>query len=284
MLDENQLKEKLIPFAQNDFHCADPAAAAALVTDMLEHNGSLDSELRDDLIYSALATWVTVDDCLGEDALRLILQTALDDRHMFHRIGETGADSVFRRSFSVLLLPLILHRHRARPFLAPAEVAGIKDGVLRFLHEELDHRGFVEGPGWAHAVAHAADALEELARCPEMGAADLGELLAAVRAVICDPERIYAFGEEERLATAVLSILRRQILPDAALAEWVHAFADTVREVESPPQKFILRANVKNFLQSLYFRLQWTFPDRFLSEAIDRALFRINPYANRSAD
>ncbi len=282
MLDEKQLKEALIPFAQNDFHCADPAAAAALVPDMLAHNGSTDSELRDDLIYSALATWITVDDCLDEDTLRFILRTALDERHLFHRIGESGADSVFRRSFSVLLLPLILHRQRARPFLAPAEVAGIKEDVLRFLREELDHRGFVEGPGWAHAVAHAADALAELARCPELGAADLNEILAAVRAAICDPERIYSFGEEERLATAVLSALGRQILPDAGLAQWVHTFADSALAVQALPQRYILRANIKNFLQSLYFRLQWALPNPFLSEAIDRVLFRINPYANRS--
>ena len=41
--------------------------------------------------------------------------------------------------------------------------------MATWLLRERDLRGFVPGKGWAHAVAHGADALGTLARSPHVG-------------------------------------------------------------------------------------------------------------------
>ena len=45
---------------------------------------------------------------------------------------------------------------------------------------ERDLRGFVAGKGWAHAVAHGADALGALARSRQSGRLELTVLLDVV--------------------------------------------------------------------------------------------------------
>ena len=38
--------------------------------------------------------------------------------------------------------------------------------VIHYMMEEKDTRGFIEGKGWAHAVAHGVDALDALTKDP----------------------------------------------------------------------------------------------------------------------
>lgn len=280
-LSEIALKEKLLALAENDFHLSGGEDGTALIPAMLRHIGSTDTTLRDDLIYSAFYTWVVADRCLDREQMRFIAQTALDERHLFYGLGERETDSVFTRTFSVLLLPLVLFRHRAQPLFSPEEVLQIKGCLLRYLREEKDRRGFVEGKGWAHGAAHCADALDELAQCGELGAADHMEILQAIQSVVCCAEMIYSYGEEERLATAVVAAIGRQLLPAMELSGWIQAFTPAVLAVDATPQRLIIRSNVKNFLQSLFFRLQWAQNGEELLPSIQQTLYQINPYAKK---
>lgn len=281
MLSEIQLKERLLALEKNDFHLPQGEDGAALIPAMLEYIGSTDSVLRDDLIYSTFATWISADGWLSQNQLRSIAQTALDERHLFYGIGEKESDSVFTRTFSVLLLPLVLERHRRESFLTLAEVVQIKKNLLRYLRAEQDRRGFVPGKGWAHSVAHSADALDELAQCSEMDAADLDEILQIIQFLVCWKDSVYTCGEEERLVTPAIAVIRRQALADVAFSHWVQGFADAALAVDVYPQKLILRSNVKNFLQSLYFRLQWALGNDRLHDSIYQALYQINPFAKK---
>lgn len=283
MLTELQLKEALQLLAQTEFHLPEQNDGSALIPAMLQHIGSPDAVLRDDLIYSAFATWIYTDNSLSPDQLRRILQTALDEQHLFYKIGEENTDSIFRRSFSALLLPLVLIRHRAQPYLTLAEVDQTQQHLLRYLREEKDHRGFVPGKGWAHGFAHSADGLDELAQCAELDAPDLREILQAIRSVICVAEEVYSCGEEERLATAVVAVARRRVLGEAEFSDWLEGFVEATLAIEEYPQKLVLLSNVKNFLQSLHFRLRWALREDFLAAPIEQTLRRINPYGRQEA-
>ena len=72
-------------------------------------------------------------------------------------------DSVFRRSFSALVLPSASPATTSRPLVPGGKVLEWGDRVATWLLRERDLRGFVPGKGWAHAVAHGADALGTLA-------------------------------------------------------------------------------------------------------------------------
>ena len=275
-MNETELKEKLQKLAQNGFCFAENEDVSEIIPEMLNHIGSTDSYLRDDLIYSAFGTWILRYDVIDHEKLREMLPIILGDQHLLYRLGEQNTDSIFRHSFSALLLPLLLISHRSKPFFTPAEIYQIKEKLLYFMKNEKDHRGYIPEKGWAHAVAHAADALDDLAQCTELNNNDLAEILDVIRSAICIQDTGYIHLEDERNITAVIAILKRQVLTEKEIIRWIESFADQTLPINTMPEKLVIRANVKNFLQSLYFRLQWELGKNEYETPINQTLHKIN--------
>lgn len=282
VLSEMELKGKLQVFAQNEFHPSDDGDLSELIPAMLNYIGSIDSELRDSLIYFAFSAWISQYKALGSEQLRNILPIIFDNQHIFYKIGEHDTDSVFTRSFSILILPLLLIAHRSDSLFSSLEIDQIKKQLLCYLENERDRRGFVREKGWAHAIAHAADALDDLAQCAEMNRADLAEVLQAIRKVICIESTGYVHLEDERMVTAVIAVLRRNLLSDGEIIQWIEGFSDLALACNSGSEKHIMRANVKNFLQSLYFRLRWEGINNF-DAPINQVLRKINPFSGHAS-
>lgn len=134
-MDALTLKQKL-QHIQSSNHSIDHIEQPyELALHMMQHIGSTDPVLRDELIYVTFATWIG-QGVFSEDQLRHVLQLALDDQHLFYGIGEQGTDSVFTRTFSVLLLPPILNVDRQRPFLDKEDIAGIHHRLTTYLECE----------------------------------------------------------------------------------------------------------------------------------------------------
>lgn len=251
---ETTLKERLLNISQNDYRVLDGSDPFSLALEMMDQIGSVDSELRDDLIYSIFNQWIYKDKLFTGDQLSHLLWTALDQNHIGYRLGEENTDSVFTRSFSVLLLPLLLIRHRENPYLNDKDIHLIKIQLLKYLKEERDVRGYVEGKGWAHSAAHTGDALDDLAQSKEMGAEDLLEILYAIGDKMNYEPTQYIFEEDERMATAVVSILERQLLTDDKIIHWINDFVKAGKEKKPLSNNFGPR-NIKQFLRSVYFRI-----------------------------
>jgi hypothetical protein len=129
------------------------------------------------------------------------------------------------------------------------------DEIEDYLGRERDLRGYVDGKGWAHSVAHAADVLAGLAQCPELSApADLREILAVVKMKVETDYYTYIHEEDERLVTVVVRVLDCKVLDDREIVQWLDSFQATKSVVRYPGDLY-LRANVKSFFRSLYFRL-----------------------------
>ena len=262
-LSERALKDQLYEIADNDFALPEQARALPRALEMLPHLGCPDAELRDDLIYSTLATWIMADK-FEDDDLKVLLRQLLTEEHLFYKLGESGTDSVFMRSFSVLLIPLILSRHRLRPFLMPYELREVKVKLLDYLEKEQDLRGFVldeldedeagEPKGWAHAIAHTADALDDLVQCKEMDNEELLEILNGIRQKAAEDKIVFVHLEDERLVTPVIAALGRKVLTPFDVQEWLAGFVPLARQKEPFPDCYRQAQNVKNFLRSLYFR------------------------------
>jgi hypothetical protein len=263
-LSERALKDQLYEIADHGFALPEQAKALPRALEMLPHLSSPDAELRDDLIYSTLATWLLADK-FEDDDLKMMLRQLLTEEHLFYKLGESGTDSVFMRSFSALLVPLIVSRHRDRPFLMPYELRELKVKLLDYLEREQDLRGFVleeveegasfgEPKGWAHAVAHTADALDELVQCKDMGSEELLEILNAIRQKAAEPTVVFVYSEDERLVSPVIAALGRKLLTPSDVQSWLAGFVPLAQEVEPFPDCYRRAQNVKNFLRSLYFR------------------------------
>ncbi|CAG9614463.1 hypothetical protein BACCIP111899_03693 [Bacillus rhizoplanae] len=251
MMDQYELKQELQHIKNNNYSVPEDVDAYPYAQWMLDYIGSPDAELRDELIYSTLERWIT-GEVFRQKELRGLLLQALSPDYLFYKIGEKETDSVFKRAFSILIPPLILSVHEKEPFLSEEQLYSVAEQVLEYVYLEQDVRGYVEGKGWAHSTAHAADALDALARTirnREFSHA----ILAAVRHKICLHDYLYINFEDERLVTAVMSLRNQGILAQEEWKNWLHSF--TVIEEAPAPRNDILVQNIKSFLRSLYFRV-----------------------------
>lgn len=234
-----------------------------LTAELTRMLGETDPELRDGIARPTLVTWVergVYDDLLPGlgDGMATGLRVGL---------GETGTDSVFRRSFSALALSACIARDNERPLVPGGKVLEWGDRIATWLLREQDLRAFVPGKGWANAVAHGADALGVLARSPHVSTPELTVLLDVIAdRVVLPTDHLFTHGEPDRLASATLAVLRRNQVPLSVAEPWVARIAaaavppsatDTVESHLTRPttDPMRVRGNAEAFLRALYLQL-----------------------------
>jgi hypothetical protein len=233
-------------------------SAAALVDEAVSFQSSRESFWRDDVGFQVVVRCVYREHRLTpEERRKLVDALAVNLRR---GIGESGTDTVFLRSFSALDLSVIQALELQDPVLDDAGFRSLVDAAVAYLVQEKDGRGFEPDVGWIHATAHTSDLLKFLARDPRFTPADQARLLEASWAKATAAETPgWDFGEEERLAGALLSVTRRTDFAAAAFDEWLAHFGPfekNYRSQEAPDLDAIEAAqNVRALLQSLYVQL-----------------------------
>lgn len=251
--EENKLKEKLIKIQNNNYLIENEESYFTLGLEMLENIGSLDPILRDELIYGILFHWILENQFTFEE-LKKLLEISIDKEHLFYKLYEKEEDAVFKRTFSVLIVALIIQKHRQENFLSKEKLYEVKDKLIEYMNNEKDVRGYVEVKGWAHSAAHTADALNELVKCSFITKNDLLDVLKAIKTKVCIGYHVFIEAENERLVTVVETLFNKNLLSDLEITNWLNEF-----ELKNPKTSYIenmhLKVNVKGFLRSLYFRL-----------------------------
>jgi hypothetical protein len=212
--------------------------------------GSSDPDQRDDTAYAILANWVYEKRLLAPDDLRPLI--AEWRSNLEFDIGSVGTDSTLRRSFSALMLAVVIARDNVTPFLTPDEFRVIFNDVLRYLNSEKDLRGYDPGKGWYHSAAHTADLLKFLGRSRHCGPAHQEAILDGIIQKMRSSTVVFSFGEDERFAHAVLSLVVRKDFNRDKFREWLSK-AKPTPPASSRPEISTLRANqnVKNMLAKL---------------------------------
>jgi hypothetical protein len=259
---ETLLKEKLEEIKRNDYAVPDDICAYELAQCMMNKIGSIDPQLRDMLINRVICRWIDRKILTDEQIIEL-LNMSMSEDHLFYKIGLIEDDSVFKRSFCVLNVAQIIYTHRKNNFLSFSEIGDTKKKVIKYMLNERDLRGYVEDKGWAHSAAHGADALDELAQCNENKHDDLLDILEVVRTKACINSYTYINQEDERLTTAVENTIKRNLLEESEIVNWIEGFK-TFSKIGKYPEDDRLTVNKKSFLRSLYFRLL----DQNISQAI----------------
>jgi hypothetical protein len=265
---------------EDDFEVPSDRPLDDLTAELTRMLGSTDPKLRDGTAYPALATWTdrgVYDDLLAGlgDGMAAGLAVGL---------GEQDSDSVFRRSFSVLILGECIARDNRASLLPAGKILEWGDRVATWYLRERDLRGFIPGKGWAHAVAHGADAIAALAESPHLGTNELTVLLDVLGDRLTLPVgSLFAAGEPDRIAYATMSVLRRNLVPLRVIEPWVARIAAAARAKAGPNKDpFLVRGNAEAFLRALYLQLALAPrpPDvrsDLLLVLVD-ALKRTNPY------
>ena len=202
--------------------------------------GSPDPELRDDLAYSMLAVWITEQKKLSPEELVMLLEEWQSNLRV--GIGETGTDSIFKRSFSALCLSALAERDLKDPFLGERRFGTLLNAALTYLGDERDLRGFDAKKGWIHATAHTADLLAALAENRFFTKQDQERVLKAITQRLATANEIFAYGEQDRLANVAAAIASREDFDSEAWSSWVAQMDKEDRTVwnESPPKMQLL--------------------------------------------
>ena len=225
-----------------------------LTAELTRMLGDPDPAQRDGTAYPTLTTWVgrgVYDDLLGGlgDGMAIGLGVGL---------GERDTDTVFRRSFSALVLGECIARDNRRPLLPGGKILEWGDRLATWLLRERDLRGFVPGKGWAHAVAHGADTLATLAASPHLATPELTVILDVVAdRVLLPVDQLFTSGEPDRLAYATMAVLRRNVVPLRVLEPWIArlAAAASARASYDDRAPYLVSGNAEAFLRALYLQL-----------------------------
>ncbi len=225
-----------------------------LTAELGEMLGSPDPRVRDDLAYPVLASWISQG---VYDHLLRTLGNGLCVL-MEEGVGSVTGDSVFHRSFAVLVLAEIIERDTRMDVVDDRTLLGWGDRIATWLVAEKDLRGYVQGKGWAHAVAHGADAIGALARSPRIDGPALVFLLDVIADRVLKPTpEFWVAGEPDRLAFAAMVALRRDLVEMDALDPWLRRLTARSQPVSDDLlHPFRVNGNVQAFLRALHLQLQ----------------------------
>jgi hypothetical protein len=134
-------------------------------------------------------------------------------------------DSAYGRSFSAIGLALLAAADLKKPWMTQEAFDDLLGASADYLTAEKDLRGFVPGSGWVHATAHTADVLKFLARNPRLTPAGQARIVEAISTRLRTAGVVFTWGEDERLAQALVSLTLRRDFDPKPLEGWLAAIS-----------------------------------------------------------
>ena len=219
--------------ADDNFAVPAHESVGSLVLELADLAGETDPSLRDNCGYEILAAWVYRQNLLTSEQLETLRRKLLPA--MTFHIGESETDTVFRRSFSALYVSILAAQDLRKHFLSAAAFKETLDTALRCYAEEKDLRGYVPKNGWAHATAHVADLLKFLARNEQLSTDDQKRVVAGISQRCRTATSVYTWGEDARMAAALLSVVDRKDFDQSAFDGWFKALIAENKELWKAP-------------------------------------------------
>jgi len=201
------------------FKVPEGESPAALMSEVSGLLASPDPRLRDTYGYGIAEAWIYREPKLSASDVRALARdwTA----NLRRGIGSKDDDTVFLRSFSALDLSLVAALDLKQICLTPSDFAELLDAALAYLAAEKDLRAYDPQKGWIHATAHTADLLKFLARNDKLPEAAQEKIVGAIEAKLRVADVAFTHGEDERLASALASLLVRADAAPDLLVPWL---------------------------------------------------------------
>jgi Protein of unknown function (DUF2785) len=241
----------------NHYAVPEGESAVVLAHEVSGYLGSSDPEMRDDIAYSILDVWIVRRPQLSREELIPFLDEWTANLKI--GLGESGTDSVLKRSFSALVLSSLAERELKTPFLGPTRFHALLNDAISFLTNERDLRGYDATKGWIHATAHTADLLAALAKNDLLTPDDQHAILAAIAERLATAPTVYSYGEQDRLAQAVSAIITCRDFDSTYFQNWlkkiVEADAKVWEEKPLTPATLATYQNRTYMLEALAARL-----------------------------
>lgn len=244
--------------AKNKYAVPEGQSADALAHELSGLLASPDPELRDDLAYSILTTWIY----RRNSPISTPTLISLTDEwrgNLKSGLGESGTNSVLKRSFSALCLSAMAEREAQLPFMGADRYHPLVVEAVTYLNAERDLRGYDARLHWIHATAHTADLLAALAKSPLLAKQEAASILAAIDERLSTAPGVYTQGEQDRLAAAVVAVIRRSDFDSSTFGPWLDRIKNEDRDVWSAttPESLARYQNHNYMLQALAVRISF---------------------------
>ncbi|EAC8103684.1 DUF2785 domain-containing protein [Listeria monocytogenes] len=229
----------------------DPDASNETIDTMLSYLSSVDSELRDNIAYNIFFEWLVGQDNLTTDQKRRIYNYAVNKNNLLFKINIIDSDAVFQRSFLALIIALLLENNKVHNFLTNNEIRKTMNLLVELLEKEKNTHSFIEEKGWAHCIAHTADALDELIYQRTISEIDIKKIMTAITFFYKTNPNILTGEEDERLSNILITALFEQKINIEEVKNWLNSLSEAIPN-HLPEIPLI---NIKQFTQTLLIKL-----------------------------
>ncbi|EHF2868918.1 DUF2785 domain-containing protein [Listeria monocytogenes] len=229
----------------------DPDASNEIIDTMLSYLSSVDSELRDNIAYNIFFEWLVGQDNLTTDQKRSIYNYAVNKNNLLFKINIIDSDAVFQRSFLALIIALLLENNKVHNFLTNNEIRKTMNLLIELLEKEKNTHSFIEEKGWAHCIAHTADALDELICQRTISEIDVKKIMTAITFFYKTNPNILTGEEDERLSNILITALFEQKINIEEVKNWLNSLSEAIPN-HLPEIPLI---NIKQFTQTLLIKL-----------------------------
>ncbi|WP_010098357.1 DUF2785 domain-containing protein [Ornithinibacillus scapharcae] len=283
-MNTRELKRKLTQFRETNFQDPGDIDIRTLTNAMLEQIGNTDPELRDSLIYPSLTNLI-INGVYPRYELTRILNVCLDEYHLFYQIDKRSDDAVFTRSFSSLIIAVLLFVNGQQTIVDEEGLDEVATKLIDYVKREVDVRGYVEGKGWAHSIAHIADTLDELVKQPQLKETRLQEIAMLILDKMSFDQDYFLYEEDERMVIPMISIFQKGLDRELLIDRINHITTELQENYSNGGvNHFIKRTNIKQFLRSLMLHLEVLDTEPEIRDHIKKELNAINqPYYNLSS-
>ncbi|EOB3784861.1 DUF2785 domain-containing protein [Listeria monocytogenes] len=229
----------------------DPDASNEIIDTMLSYLSSVDSELRDNIAYNIFFEWLVGQDNLTTVQKRRIYNYAVNKNNLLFKINIIDSDAVFQRSFLALIIALLLENNKVHNFLTDNEIRKTLNLLIELLEKEKNTHSFIEEKGWAHCIAHTADALDELIYQRTISEIDVKKIMTAITFFYKTNLNILTGEEDERLSNILITALFEQKINIEEVKNWLNSLSEAIPN-HLPEIPLI---NIKQFTQTLLIKL-----------------------------
>ena len=236
-----------------------------LIDNMLTYIGDVDAYLRDDLIYTQFCRMMANQE-FSTSQFSNLFDVVASSNFLFCDIELAHTDSVFRRSFSALVLAEMIHTHKKFDLLDSKKIDQAVITAVDYMRLEKDERGFVLEKGWAHATAHGADILRNLAEISSLSRHQDEEILKAVVHKLQQLSQRCEANEEKRLALVFLKMIEKNT--DKKMIE---AYLMSLTKIDANISD-IKTSNIQTFLKALKELLEHNYPNHFIIDKLNSRL------------
>lgn len=191
-----------------------PEARTALLLSLSDCLENPDPALRDGYAYEMISMILRG----GAQTVETLRALKAD---LSGRLATPGKDlNGFRGPFAALALAEVARTDRIAPWMSEDERSDLIASAHAYLETLSDYRGFTDGEGWRHGVAHTADILLQMSLNPELTRPQADALLAAIAVKAGPSDHAYVFGESERLAAPAIYLARKEMLSADDWSAW----------------------------------------------------------------